>query len=54
MTESSDLPWGDDDNEVVGSGGDKNLSKSKSKFKKSKNTKSGVRRVLVLRENLHS
>ena len=37
-TGSSDLAWRDNDNEVVGGGGDRNLSKSK----KSKNTKSGI------------
>ena len=40
MTGSLDLPQKGDNDEVVGGGGDKNLSKSKSK--KSKNTKSGV------------
>ena len=40
MTGSSDLPQGDNDDEVVEGGGDKNLSKSK--YKKTKNAKSGV------------
>ena len=39
-TGSSNLPQRDNDDEVVGGGGDKNLSKSKSK--KSKNAKSEV------------
>ena len=38
MTRSLNSPQKDNDDEVIGSGGDKNLSKSK----KSKNTKSGV------------
>ena len=44
MIGSSDSPQGDDNDEVVGSGGDRNLSKSKSK--KSKNANSGVQRRL--------
>ena len=39
---SSDSPQKDDDDKVVRGGGDKNLSKFKSKSKKSKNAKSGV------------
>ena len=39
-TGSSDTPWRNNDDEVVGGGGDRNLSKSKSKMLK--NAKSGV------------
>ena len=48
MTGSSDLAQRDNDNEIVGGGGDKNLSKSK----KSKNIKSEIQTRLGATEEL--